>query len=69
MFSRCARGLYHMMENEGDDVNCRFSKRALSLVGHFLSPICALRARPVSSDGKTGGGTIWRKVQIFEEEN
>ena len=54
-----------MMENEGDDVNCRFSKRALSLVGHFLSPICALRARPVSSDGKTGGGEDLAKSPDF----
>ena len=37
-FPCCARGLYHVIENGGDDLakNADFQMRTLSLVGHFI---------------------------------
>ena len=36
-FPRCARGLFHLIENEGDDLakSADFQRRKLNLVGHF----------------------------------
>ena len=35
---RCARGLYHLIENEGDDLAkfCLFQRRQLNLVGLYI---------------------------------
>ena len=69
-FPRSARDLYHLMENEGDDLakNADFQRRTLSLGWPFyMKKFRAARAAFIIS--QKNGGMIWRKLQIFSKDN
>ena len=69
-FQRCARDLYHLIEKlRGDDLAqiADFQTRKLSLVSFYINIFSAARVAFIISSKI--GGTMWRILAIFEDEN